>query len=71
MKRDDSSALRVVAKKQGPDQSSTRVTGLSIHAARLYPGNEYLQREWIRAVAVVRSTKNGWQCDKRVQRVAP
>jgi hypothetical protein len=29
----------------------------------LFPDNEYMQREWLRAVAVVRSTKRGWLLD--------
>lgn len=32
-------------------------------AAKLYPHSEYLQREWLRAVAVVRQTSRGWQLD--------
>ena len=37
-------------------------------AARLYPDSEYLQREWLRAVSVVRSTRNGWHLDQPVER---
>lgn len=43
-------------------------TGMQERAARLYPDSEYLQREWLRAVSVVRSTRNGWHLDKPVER---
>lgn len=43
-------------------------TALHQRAARLYPDSDYLQREWLRAVAVVRSTRNGWHLDKPVER---
>lgn len=42
---------------------------LAERAARLYPCDDYLQREWIRAVRVVRATTNGWQLDRPVPRV--
>ena len=38
-------------------------------AAKLYPHSEYLQREWLRAVAVVRATTRGWVRDHMVPRV--
>ena len=38
-------------------------TDLQGRAAKNYPDNPYLQAEWIRAVAVVRGTKNGWVMD--------
>jgi hypothetical protein len=37
-------------------------------AARLFPESEYLQREWRRAVAVVRRTSRGWLLDKPIAR---
>lgn len=43
-------------------------TPLQERAALLYPGDDYLQREWLRAVAVVRSTRNGWHLDQPVER---
>lgn len=43
-------------------------TAMQERAARLYPDSEYLQREWLRAVAVVRSTRNGWHLDQPVER---
>lgn len=36
---------------------------LILQAIRLYPGNVYLQREWMRAVEVVRATERGWLLD--------
>ena len=36
---------------------------LILQAIRLYPGNVYLQREWMRAVEVVRGSKRGWLLD--------
>jgi hypothetical protein len=41
---------------------------LSLRAVRLYPDSPYLQREWLRAVAVVRSTSRGWHLDQPVER---
>lgn len=32
-------------------------------AQRLWPDSEYLQREWLRAVRVARSTRRGWLAD--------
>lgn len=37
-------------------------------ARRNYPDSEYLQREWLRAVGVVRRTSRGWLLDKPLQR---
>lgn len=33
---------------------------LMLWAIRLWPGSKYLQREWVRAVTVVRGTRGGW-----------
>lgn len=41
---------------------------LTTHAERLYPQCPYLQREWLRAVRVVRGTRRGWVLDRTVQR---
>ena len=41
---------------------------LEKRAERLYPDSEYLQREWRRAVAVVRSTKKGWLLEQPVEK---
>lgn len=38
---------------------------------RLYPGDMYLQAEWLRAVRVVRSTQNGWLLDRIPLTVPP
>ncbi len=37
-------------------------------AQRLWPDSERNQREWLRAVRVVRSTSRGWLLDRPVQR---
>lgn len=41
---------------------------LAAQAARLYPQSEALQREWMRAVTVVRRTRRGWLLDHPVTR---
>ena len=43
---------------------------LRLQAARLYPDSDYLQREWLRAVGVVRRTRNGWLLERKVKRHA-
>ena len=37
-------------------------------AARLWPESEYLQREWLRAVSVVRKSPRGWLIERQVRR---
>lgn len=37
-------------------------------AQRLWPDSERNQREWLRAVRVVRATGRGWLLDRPVQR---
>jgi hypothetical protein len=44
---------------------------LGTRAQRLYPNDDYLQTEWMRAVGVVRRTTNGWVCDNQVPRETP
>lgn len=39
-------------------------------AARLYPDNEYLQTEWLRALQIVRQTSRGWLLDQPMERRA-
>jgi len=41
---------------------------LGIRAQRLWPNNDYLQTEWIRAIGVVRRTTNGWRLDDPMRR---
>jgi hypothetical protein len=41
---------------------------LLLRAQRLWPDSERNQREWLRAVRVVRSTSRGWLLDRPVQR---
>ena len=41
---------------------------LAQRAARLYPESAYLQREWMRAVALVRRTSGGWLLDRPTKR---
>lgn len=36
---------------------------LAAMAMRLYPTSEYLRDEWLRAVALVRTTTKGWVYD--------
>ncbi len=43
-------------------------TALRLQAARLYPDSDYLQREWMRAVGVVRRSRNGWLLERKVAR---
>lgn len=43
---------------------------LLARAARNYPDNEALQRAWLRAVEVVRSTVRGWLLDNPLGRRA-
>ena len=45
-----------------PDQA------LQQRAARLWPDSPALQAEWLRAVAVVRSTRRGWPLDRPLGR---
>lgn len=42
---------------------------LLARAQRNYPDSDYLQREWLRAVGVVRRTGRGWLLDKPLQRL--
>ena len=39
--------------------------GMTERAARLWPDSEHNRREWLRAVALVRSTKRGWLIERR------
>lgn len=39
-------------------------TKLAQRAAELYPDSPYLQKEWMRAVGVVRSTLGGWLIER-------
>lgn len=43
-----------------------RRCNLQLRAERLWPDNQAMQREWIRAVAVVRSTRRGWLLERPV-----
>jgi hypothetical protein len=36
---------------------------LEQHARALYPGDEYLQQQWLRGVRLVRTTARGWLLD--------
>jgi hypothetical protein len=38
-------------------------------AVELYPGDDYLQNQWLRAVAIVRATARGWLLDAPVVRL--
>lgn len=50
-------ALQIVRGPQPRDHLAER-------AAALWPQSPELQRRWLRAVAVVRSTRRGWLLDK-------
>jgi len=41
---------------------------LIARAARNYPDNPTLQHLWLKAVALVRSTRRGWLLDKPIAR---
>lgn len=41
---------------------------LKSKASSLWKDNPYLQREWLRAVGIVRQTSRGYLLDKPVQR---
>lgn len=41
---------------------------LMARAVKNYPDSEYLQREWLRAVGVVRRSRNGWLLERKVAR---
>lgn len=43
---------------------------LAMRAARLWPESPALQREWLRAISVVRSTQRGWLLERIVERAA-
>lgn len=49
--------------------SQPSVDELSQRASRLWPDDQRNAREWLRAVAVVRSTDRGWLLDCSVRRI--
>lgn len=53
--------LVVDAPRRGP---------LAERALALWPGSPHNQREWLRAVGVVRSTSAGWLVDRELARKA-
>ena len=59
-----SSPLRLI------QQPALRLTRDGERATRLWPDSPALQHEWLRAVAVVRSTRNGWLLERRQERVS-
>ena len=57
---------------EAPEQDAAAIHAtLAERAARNYPDDPYLQREWMRAIGVVRRTTRGWLLDRRAARVAP
>ncbi len=56
--------LTLATPKKAPAE---RVDPLLARARRNYPDDEYLQREWMRAVALVRKTKRGWVLDDHLR----
>jgi len=51
-----------------PATPAARPDPLMARAERAYPDNEFLQREWLRAVDVVRRSKRGWRLDNPLGR---
>ena len=49
--------------KRWAPAASRPVDPLLARAQRNYPDNDYLQREWLRAVRLVRRTTRGWRLD--------
>ena len=47
-----------------------RIDPLVERAVRLWPDDPRNQREWLRAVSVVRASRNGWLLERRVRRCA-
>ena len=45
-----------------------QVDPLLARAQLNYPDEDYLQREWLRAVGVVRRTTRGWRLDNPIKR---
>lgn len=43
---------------------------LTAQAARLWPDQPDLQRRWLRAVEIVRSTSRGWLLERAIRRLA-
>jgi hypothetical protein len=58
-------AVHTMASFEQAAGRAARQPTLEARAARNYPDSPYLQREWIRAVGVVRSTRGGWVMDLR------
>lgn len=52
------------------DAASAPRDPLLARAQRLWPDDERNQREWLRAVSVVRKTTRGWRLDNPVKREA-
>ena len=51
-----------------PATPAARPDPLMARAESAYPDNERLQREWLRAVGVVRRTTRGWRLDNPIKR---
>ncbi len=62
-------ALRAVWPNVGQASRDPVADALAARAARNYPDDPYLQREWIRAVGVVRRSARGWLLDNPARRV--
>ena len=43
---------------------------LEARARSLYPGDAYLQQQWMRAMRLVQTTAHGWVLDAPVVRIA-
>lgn len=47
---------------------NTQADALRMQAVRLYPESAYLQQEWMRAVGIVRRSRDGWILERKVVR---
>lgn len=50
--------------------NQTQTPDLAARAQRLWPDQPNLQKQWLRAVEMVRKTKEGWLLDRRVRRTS-
>lgn len=61
-------AIRLIAAPAPAPAAPAKRDPLAERAARLWPDSERNQREWVRAVTVVRRTRRGWLLDHPVTR---
>ena len=61
-------AIRLIAAPAPAPAAPAKRDPLAERAARLWPDSERNQREWVRAVRLVRATQRGWLLDRAVGR---